>query len=112
MTENRQSRYKPALCLLGAVMAGAACTRFIPSDWFLHVLGYSIFLTFIIAVLASLGLENERREPIPFALLLGIIGMSSRNGEIKMGRRMWAFLVMVGFVTGILVSACLLARYL
>ncbi len=102
----------PALCLFGAVMAGAACTRFIPSDWFLHVLGYSVLLMMILAALASLGLKNERREPIPFALLLGILGMSSRNGEIKMGRRMWAFLGMVGFVTGILVSACLLARYL
>ena len=108
MNENRQFDFVPALCLLGTVIAGAACTKWIPYDWFLSMLGYSILVALILAVLVTIDLKNERRAPLPIALVLEVLWLPSRNAEVKLGPILWAFLSMAGFVTGILVSAMLL----
>jgi len=111
MTENKKFQAVPALCLLGTVLAGAACTRWIPYDWFLNVLGYSILVGLILAVLATLDLKNERRPPIPIALVLEALWLPSRNAEVKLGPILWTFLCVTGFVAGILVSALLLPLF-
>lgn len=107
MNENRQFDFVPALCLLGTV-AGAACTKWIPYDWFLSMLGYSILVALILAVLVTIDLKNERRPPPPIAIVLEVLWLPSRNAELELGPILWAFLSMAGFVTGILVSAMLL----
>ena len=108
MTKTRKFQSAPALCLLGTVIAGAASTRSIPYDWFLNMLGYSILVALILAVLATVDLKNERRAPIPVALLLESLWLPSRNAEVKLGTILWAFLGMAGFVTGMLGTALLL----
>ena len=112
MTENKQFKSVPALCLLGTVIAGAACTRWIPYDWFLSMLGYSILVALILAVLATIDLKNERRPPLPVALVLEALWLPSRNAEVKLGPVLLAFLGMAGFVIGILVSAMLLPLFM
>lgn len=108
MPENKQFQSVPTLYLCGTVMAGVACTRWIPYDWFLSVLGYSISVGIILAILAALDLKNERRAPVPIALILEVLWLLARNAEVKIGPVLWAFLGIAGFVTGILVSALLL----
>lgn len=108
MPEAKHLQPAPALCLFGTVLAGAACTKWIPSDWFLSVLGYSILVALILAILATLDLKSERRAPIPVALMLEALWLPSRNAEVKFGPILWAFLGAAGFVVGILVSAILL----
>ena len=112
MSENRQFESLPALFLLGTVVAGAACTKWIPYDWFLSMLGYSILVALILAVLATIDLKNERRPPLPVALVLEALWLPSRNAEVKLGPVLWAFLGMAGFVTGVLVSAMLLPLFM
>jgi len=108
MPENKKFQPIPILCLCCALLAGAACTRWIPYDWFLNVLGYSISVSLILGVLLTLNTENERKPPIPIALVLEALWLSSRNAEIKLGPTLWAFLGASSFVVGILVSALLL----
>ena len=95
--------------LFGTVMAGAACTIWIPYDSFLSVLGYSILIALILAFFVTFDLKNERRPPRPIALILEAFWLPSRNAEVKIGPMLWAFLGAAGFVTGILVSAILLS---
>jgi hypothetical protein len=111
MPETKQFQPVPPLCLFGTVLAGAACTKWIPSDWFLSVLGYSILVALILAFLATLDLKNERRPSIPVALMLEVLWLPSRNAEVKFGLILWAFMGVAGFVTGILVSAILLPLF-
>lgn len=108
MPETEEFRPVPALCLCATVGTGAACTKWIPSDWFLSVLGYSIVVALILAFLATLDVKNERRPPTPVALMLEALWLPSRNAEVKLGPILWAFMGATGFVTGILVSAILL----
>jgi hypothetical protein len=108
MPETKKFQPAPALCLFSAVLAGAACTKWIPSDWFLSVLGYSILLALTLAFLATLNLKNERRPPLPVALMLEALWLPSRNAEVKFGAILWAFIGSVGFVAGILMGAILL----
>ncbi|MBV6322418.1 hypothetical protein [Duganella violaceipulchra] len=111
MLKNKQFRPAPALCLFGTVVAGAACTKWIPSDWFLSMLGYSILVALILAFLATLDLKNERRPPVPVALMLEALWLPARNAEMNFGLILWAFMAVAGFVTGILVSAMLLPLF-
>ena len=108
MSETKQFQRRSGVWLLCTVIAGVACTRWIPSEWFLSVLGYSILATLILAMLATLDLKNERRPPIPIALMLEALWLPSRNGEVKLGATLWAFLGATGFVSGMLVCALLL----
>jgi hypothetical protein len=108
MSDTKQFQLISALCLFGAAMAGVACTRWIPYDWFLSVLGYSILVALILAILATLDLKNERRPPIPIALMLEALWLPSRNAELKLGPLLLAFWGVASFLTGILVSALLL----
>lgn len=111
MPETTQFRPIPALCLFGMAMTGGACTKWIPSDWFLSVLGYSILVALVLAFLATLNLKNERRPPIPIALMLGALWLPSRNAEVKLGPVLWSFLGVAVLVVGILVSALLLPLF-
>jgi hypothetical protein len=108
MPETTQFQPARALYLFGTVVAGAACTKWIPSNWFLNVLGCSILVALILAFLATLDLKNERRPSIPVTLLLEVLWLPSRNAEIKFGPILWAFMAAAGFSAGILVSAIIL----
>lgn len=111
MPETKQIQPVLGVCLFGTVMAGAACTRWVPYDWFLSVLGYSGAAALILAFLATLNLKNERRPPISVALMLEALWLPSRNGEMKSGLILWAFMGVAGFVAGILVCALLLPLF-
>jgi hypothetical protein len=108
MPETKKFQPVPAICLFVSVMAGAACTRWTPYDWFLSALGYSISVALILAVLVALDLKNERRPSIPIALVLEALWLPSRNAEVKLGAVLWRFLGMAGFVSGMLAAALLL----
>ena len=111
MAETKQFRPRPALCLVIAVVAGAACTKWIPSNWFLALLGYSILTALILAFLATLNLKNERRVPVAIALVLEALWLPARNAEMRFGPLLWAFMSMAGFVAGMLICAIILPLF-
>ena len=101
-SENSPALQNRVLWLAGIVLAGAACTRWMPSNWFLTFLSYSILVALILAIVVVVDLKNEKRPPIPIAVLLEIFWLPSRNGDVKLGLVFWAFLGVVGFVAGML----------
>lgn len=52
--------------------------------------------------------KNERHAPAPFAVLLDLLWLPSRNADIQRGWTLRAFLHAAGFVTGFLVCAMFL----
>lgn len=86
-------------------MAGTACARWIPYDWFLPVLGYSLLITLILGVLVTVDSTNERHAPMPVALVLEVLWLPSRNADIKLGPELWLFFCAAGFVTSFMTSA-------
>ena len=108
MPQNRRFRRAPLLILLGTSIAGAACARFVPYDWFLSVLGYSLLVTLILGILVTLDAKNERHAPMSVALLLDALWLPSRNADIKLGPGLWLFFWAAGFVTGFMTCALLL----
>jgi hypothetical protein len=108
MPDNRSFQPPSALYLFGAAIAGAACTLWIPSDWFLSLVACSIGVSLVLAVFAIWGLKNERRPSIPVTIILELLWLPSRNGEVKYGPVLWSLMAAISFVIGLLVTALLL----
>jgi hypothetical protein len=96
------------LLLFATLSAGAASARWVPYEWFMSVLGYSLLIALILSVLLAVDAKNERHAPSPFALLLDVLCLPSRNADIKLGWTLWAFFHAASFVTGFLVCAMFL----
>jgi hypothetical protein len=94
--------------LLATSLAGAASARWVPYEWFLSVLGYSLLIALILVGLLAVDAKNERHAPVPLALLLEVLWLPSRNADIKLGLTLWAFFHAASFVTGFLVCAMFL----
>ena len=95
----------PAVYFLGAFFAGTLCTRFVPDDWFLRVLGGSTLIAFVFAVLARISVLDERKAPAPIAVALSALNLPSSNGKIKQGLVLSLFLAAASFLAGMLLSA-------
>jgi len=89
-------------------MAGAACARWVPYEWFLSVLGYSVLITLILGILVTLDSTNERHPPTPVALVLDALWLPSKNADIKLGPGLWLFFWATGFVTSFMTCALFL----
>jgi hypothetical protein len=111
MPEYKWGRSKPALLLFATSLAGAASARWVPYEWFLSVLGYSLLVALILAILVAHDAKNERHAPAPFALLLEVLFLPSRNADITIGLGFWAFFHAASFVTGFLVCAMFLPMF-
>jgi len=105
MPENEQLRPVPVFSLLGAVATGAASARWIPPDWFLHLLGYSILIALVLLLVATIHSKNERRPPTSAALMLELFWLPSRNADVEAGPVLRAFFCVAAFVAGILAYA-------
>ena len=101
-SENSQVPPVRVLWLASSVLIGVACTKWMPSNWFLTFLSYTIMLALILAVVVTVDLKNEKRPPIPIAIMLEVLWLPSRNGEVKLGPVLRAFFGVVGFVVGML----------
>lgn|GEM_PF-2994157 len=108
MLENRKLQRMRAFFPIAAFMAGAACTTWVPAEWFQIILSCSLLAVVILAVIAMVDLKNERRPPVPMILILEALWLPSRNGEIKMGPALLAFLSVAGWVVGMLLCAATL----
>jgi hypothetical protein len=111
MPEYKWGRSKPALLLFATSLAGAASARWVPYEWFLSVLGYSLLVALILAILVAHDAKNERHAPAPFALLLEVLFLPSRTADITLGLGLWAFFHAASFVTGFLVCAMFLPMF-
>jgi uncharacterized membrane protein YfcA len=111
MSEIKQFRSRPAVCLVIAIVAGAACAKWIPSNWFLTLLGYSMLIALILASLATLNLKDERRPPVAISLLLEALWLPARNADMNFGLILWAFIIVAGFVAGMLICAIILPTF-
>ena len=107
----KRGRSKAGLLLFATSLAGAASARWVPYDWFLSVLGYSLLIPLILGVLLAVDAKNERHAPAPFALLLDVLWLPSRNADIEVGWTLWAFFHAASFVTGFLVCAMFLPMF-
>jgi hypothetical protein len=92
-------------------MAGVACARWVPYDWFLSVLGYSLLITLVFGILATLDSTNERHAPMPAALILELLWLPSRNADIKLGLGLWLFFCAAGFVVSVMACAMFLPAF-
>ena len=90
------------LFISGAVLLGVACTTWMPSDFFLTFLSFSIVVALILAIVVTVDLKNERRPSAPVAIMLEMFWLPSRNGEVKIGPALWIFLGVVCFAVGML----------
>lgn len=111
MPQYKWGRSKSVLLLSATSLAGAASARWVPYEWFLSVLGYSLLIALIPGVLLAVEAENERHAPAPFALLLDLLWLPSRNADIKLGWTLRAFFHAASFVTGFLVCAMFLPMF-
>jgi hypothetical protein len=109
--EHKGGRRKLVLLLFATSLAGAASARLVPYDWFLSVLGYSLLVALILSILVAHDAKNERHAPAPFALLLEVLFLPSRNADITLGLGLWAFFHAAGFVTGFLLCAMFLPLF-
>lgn len=105
---NKWGRSKPTLLLIATSLAGAATARWVPYEWFLSVLSYSLLIALILGVLLAVDAKNERHAPAPFALLLDVLFLPSMNADIELGWTLWAFFHAASFVTGFLICAMFL----
>lgn len=111
MLQNRRFRHAPLLTLFFTLTAGVACARWVPYDWFLSVLGYSLLITLILGILVTLDSMNERHAPMPVAVILEALWLPSRNADIKLGPGLWLFFCAAGFVTSFMTCALFLPAF-
>lgn len=99
------------LLLFFTSLAGAASARWVPYEWFLSVLGYSLLIALILGVLLAVDAKNERHAPAPLALLLEVLWLPSSNADIELGWTLWAFFHAASFLAGFLVCAMFLPMF-